>query len=170
MYHVGLQSIKRSWKGAFGVAGKPVVSLTHEITADDDDEEQPITREEHALRESGVGVHLKLRSDKIPGQRRILRRMNDNERIQIFKENLKTRKDWVNAQRENGTNIQIIDARNLQYAIYDTWNVQPTDTDEFWSKLMQVGMTAEEIQDSIKNWATTWKGAGIPHTTDPVYE
>lgn len=168
-YHVGLQAVKRSWKGAFGVGGKPVVSLQHEIIDTDDDAEF-LTRETTAIRQSGLGVVLKIKPHQIPGQRRIVGRMSIPERVSIYEQNLQTRKDWIREQSQLGTHIQITETRNFQYAIPDKHMTKPTDSDTFWIEICKVGLTQEQQNELTSAWTTRWTGVGNPHSTEPVYE
>lgn len=170
-YDVSLLATKRTWKGAFGVAGKPVVSLTHEIPEEpDDDDNSFITREQVGIRESGIGVVLKIKPAQIPGQNRITRKMTIEQRVQIFTNNQQVRHNWIKEQRERGTHVEIMDARNFQYAIPSPHDAKPTDTDDFWLEISKVGLSVEEQNDLVSNWRQRFHGVGHPPSTAPVYE
>lgn len=169
-YHVSLLATKRTWKGAFGVAGKPVVALTHDIPEEPDDEDSSfITRETVGIRESGLGVRLRIKPAQIPGQNRITKKMSIPQRVQVFRNNLETRKTWIAEQREKGTSIEILETKNIQYAIPAKHETIPTDTDDFWLEISKVGLTPDEQNQLTHDWRNVFQGVGNPHSTEPVY-
>jgi hypothetical protein len=136
-YAVGLYSYERDWHDAYGAGGKPIVGYRHE--EDEFDDDPYITTDNTASRDSAIpGTTQKIMPERIPGQKRITRRMTKNQRRDICTHNLIVRKAYIEKAKEQGINIEMIRRQNLQYAIPVDASRVPADSDAFWQDINKI--------------------------------